>query len=86
MEVIMPVAFHVLGEKPQRRGDRREGQVEFGDLFEREEGDLLGLGARGKVREGSCCCCCCFAFSAAVLHEPAAEEEVGLPDCRDVLL
>lgn len=76
----IPVALDVLGEEPQGGGDRRKGQVEPRDLVEREEGDLLRLGARGEVQGGFP-----FPCSAAALHELAAEEEVGLPDRGDVL-
>lgn len=76
----IPVALDVLGEEPQGGGDRRKGQVEPRDLVEREEGDLLRLGARGEVQGGFP-----FRCSAAALHELAAEEEVGLPDRGDVL-
>ena len=80
--VVVPVPLDVLGEEPQGRGDRGEGDVELRDLVELEKADLLGLGSGGEVSSS-------FAFAAAVisaaLHELAAEQEVGLSDRGDVL-
>ena len=78
-----PVPLNVLSEEAQSRGDSRKGQVELRDLIEVEEGDLLGLRARGEV--GGLPFLVAVAAVAAA-HELAAEQEVGLADRRDVLL
>lgn len=79
--VVEAVLLDVLGEEPEGRGDGREGEVEFWDLVEREEGDVCRLGARGEGRGGGFA-----AAAAAAAHELASEQEVGLADRGDVLL
>lgn len=82
--VEVPVPLDILGEQPQRGGDRGEGEVELRDLVEVEKRDLERLGARGEVGEGRSAFIAAVTVSAAT-YELAAEQEVGLSDRGDVL-